>query len=72
LPIDAQGLQQLQAQRYIAVTAALALADVHHHALAIDVSGFQVAQLGAAHARGVQRHEDGLVKQVAGGGDQQR
>ena len=46
-PIDAQGLQQFLTQRYIAVMAALALTDVHHHALVIDVSGLQVAQLGA-------------------------
>ncbi len=71
-PIDAKCLQQLRAQRHIAVVAALALTDVHHHALAIDVSGFQAAQLGAAHASGVQRHEHGLVKQVAGRADQQR
>src|ERR1035437_2948690 len=52
--------------------AALALTDVHHHALAIDISGFQVAHLGAAHASGIQRHEYSLVKQITGRADQQR
>ena len=49
--IDAKRLEQLLTQRHIAVIPALTLTDMHHHALAIDVSGFQVAQLGVAHAR---------------------
>src|SRR5262252_2281810 len=67
-PIDTKRLQQLLTQRHIAVTATLALMDVNHHALAIDVGGFQVAQLGAANASGVQRHQYGLVEEEAESG----
>ena len=36
-PVDAQGLQQLGAQRDIPVAAAFALVNTNHHALAVDV-----------------------------------
>ena len=45
------------------IFAALAAADVHDHALTVDVADFQVRQLGAAGTGGVERHEqDALVR----------
>ena len=63
-------VEQFGAERDFAVLAALALADVDDHAFLVDVFGPQVAQLGAAHAGGVKRHEDGAVPQIGGGVDQ--
>ena len=45
-PVLAQGLQQLRAQRHVAVASAFAFTDVDHHALAVDVADLQRAQLG--------------------------
>ena len=39
------------------IFAALATTDVHHHALTVDVADFQVGQLGAPSAGGVEGHE---------------
>ena len=69
-PVLAQGLQQLRAQRHIAVLAAFALADVDEHAVAVDILDLQLAQLGSAHTGRVQRHQHGAMKQIAGRVDQ--
>ena len=63
---------ELRAEGNLAVLAALALADVDHHPFLVDVLGPQMAQLGAAHAGGIQSHQDGAVAEVGGGGDQPR
>src|SRR5260370_10476452 len=42
-PVDAQSLQQLGAQRNLAVAAALALVNANHHALTVDVLYLQPA-----------------------------
>ncbi len=52
-PVDAQGLQSSRAQRNVSVTAAFALANPNHHALAVDVLNLQLAQFGTSHARGI-------------------
>ena len=63
-------VEQFRAERHLAVFAAFALADADHHALLVDVLGPEVAQLGAAHAGGVERHQNGAVAQIGGGVDQ--
>ncbi len=57
-------------ERYIAVLTALALADVDHHAGAVDVLRGEAAEFRAAHAGAVQRHEDGTVAEIGGAIDQ--
>src|SRR5215470_1635571 len=68
--IRAKLVEQLRTERNLPILAAFALADADHHAFLVDVLGTQTAQLGAAHARGVQGHEDGAVAQVAGAVDE--
>ena len=53
MPVGAQCREQPGAEHDIAIFATLAAADVHHHALAIDVADFQVGQFGVPDARGV-------------------
>ena len=69
-PVLAQGLQQLRAQRHVAVAAALALPDMDEHAVLSISSTLRLAQLGPAHAGRVERHQHGAMKQIAGGVDQ--
>src|SRR5207253_2110520 len=47
-PVDAQSLQQLGAQRNLAVAAALALVNPNHHALTVDVLYLQPAEFSSA------------------------
>ena len=42
-PILAQGLQQLRGQQDVAVTAALALANMNDHAFAVDITDLELA-----------------------------
>src|SRR4051794_27397418 len=49
-PVLAQGIEQRRAEGNIAVLAALALADVDHPALAVDIGHLEMTQLGPAHA----------------------
>ena len=42
-PILAQGVQQLRGQQDVAVTAALALANMNDHAFAVDIADLEVA-----------------------------
>jgi hypothetical protein len=69
-PVLAQGIQQFGTERHVAVALALALPDMDQHELLIDVGGFQLHQFGAAHAGGVQGHQDCAIQQVGGGIDQ--
>jgi hypothetical protein len=69
-PINAKRLQEFLAQRHIAITIAFAVADVDHHAFAVDIGDLQAAQFRATHASGVQRHEHSAVEQVTGCIDQ--
>src|SRR5438132_3470669 len=70
--IGAKLVEQLWTERNLSILAAFALADADHHAFLIDVLWTQTAQLGAAHASGVQGHEDSAVPQVTGGVDEVR
>jgi len=71
-PVGAELSEESEAERYVAVLAALALADVDHHASAVDVLRLQAADLRAAHAGGVEGHEDGAVVEVGGMFDESR
>jgi hypothetical protein len=42
-----QFFEQVRAEHEIAVLAALAAANMHHHALAVDVRDFKIRQFGA-------------------------
>src|SRR4051794_18970116 len=59
--ILAEGFEQLGRHRYIAVPRTLALVNVDHHTLAIDVTDFQERGLSAAYAGREEKHEDGPV-----------
>src|SRR5208283_5437521 len=61
-PVDAKFIEQLRAEHDIAVLAALALADMNHHPLAVDVADLQVSRFGAACASGIHRHQQDAMK----------
>jgi hypothetical protein len=65
-------LEQRGAQRDVAILAALAVADVDHHAGAVDVLNLKVAEFRSAHTGGVEGHEDGPVAEVDGAVDESR
>lgn len=69
-PVDAQSLQQLGAQRNLAVAAALALVNADHHALTVDVLYLQPTEFGPACGGGIQGHEQRPVIEIAGRVDQ--
>src|SRR5450631_3100650 len=53
-PILAHGLQQLRGQQNVTISAALALANMNDHTLAVDVGDLQAAQFGPAQSGRVQ------------------
>src|ERR1035437_1405046 len=61
-PVSAQRFEQLRAEHDIAVLASLALPDMNHHPLAVDVADLQVGRFCAARARGIQRHQQDAMK----------
>src|SRR5271170_2226543 len=61
-PVSAQCLEQLGAEHDIAVLAALALPDMNHHPLAVDVAHLQVGCFCAACAGGIKRHQKDAMK----------
>src|SRR5450631_4124658 len=61
-PVSAQRIEQLRAEHYIAVLASLALPDVNHHPLAVDVADLQVGRFCAACAGGIHRHQQDAMK----------
>ena len=54
-------LQQFWAEHHISVSASLAALNVNHHPLAVDVSDFQVCQLGVTHSGGVERQQQNAM-----------
>ena len=60
--LGAESVQQLGAQKNIAVPAALALVDMNDHALAVDVADLQVRHFCATCARGIERHQQNAMK----------
>ena len=62
----------MRAERQIAILATFALHHADDHALAIDVTDLETSQLGASHARGVERHQQRSSKQRSGSIDQAR
>src|ERR1019366_6322241 len=71
-PVSAQRIEQLRAEHDIAVLAALALPDMDHHPLAVDVADLQVGRFCAACAGGIERHKKDAMKGGVRGEDQAR
>ena len=69
-PPAAQFFEQLRRERHIAVPRALALADVDHHALAVDVFDLDPRRFGPADSGGIEQHQDHAVQAVGRGIDQ--
>jgi hypothetical protein len=42
-PVNTQGFQQRRTEWHLAIAATLALVNANHHALAVDIGGFQLA-----------------------------
>ena len=61
-PVGAQLFEQLRAEHDIAVLASLALPDMYHHPLAVDVADLQVGRFRAAGAGGIHRHQQDAMK----------
>src|ERR1700679_3339923 len=71
-PVHAKFLEQLRAEHDIAVLAALALSDMDHHPLAVDVTDLQVSRFCAACAGGIHRHQQDAMKRRVRGLNQSR
>src|SRR5215471_15911354 len=69
-PVGTQDRQQFRRQRDIAILLALALTNVNHHALAINVGHPQSAQFLPTQSSPVQRYENHTVVRSAGGFDE--
>src|SRR6202034_406251 len=61
-PVDAQLLEQFRAEHDIAVLAALALPDMDHHPLAVDVTDLQVSRFCAACTGRIHGHQQHAMK----------
>ena len=66
-PVLAQRFQELQGHGNIAIARALALLDVNHHTLTVDVIHLEQRSLGAANAGSVQNHQNRAMHQVGRG-----
>ena len=69
LPVLAQQLQRALRQRDIAIFGALAVADVNHHAGAVDVGDLQMGSFLQAQAAGIDRRRDKLVARQSDGSE---
>ena len=58
----AQFLVQIGAEHNVAVLAAFALLDMHHHARRIDIGEFEGRTLGTTHASTIEGHENGAIE----------
>src|SRR3984885_10363749 len=70
LPITAQLLEQLRRKRYIPVARVAALANVDHHAPAVDVLYPDPCCFGSAYSGRIEQHKDHAVQAVGCGIDQ--
>src|ERR1035438_9290817 len=61
-PVGTQFFEQLRAEHDIAVPAALALSDMDHHPLAVDVTDLQMSRFCAACTGGIHRHQQDAMK----------
>jgi hypothetical protein len=71
-PVNAQLFEQLRTEHDVVVLAALALPDMDHHPLAVDVADLQVSRFCAACTGGIKRHEKDAMKGGIRGVDQSR
>src|ERR1019366_3983175 len=69
-PVSAQLFEQLRTEHDIAVLAALALVDMNHHPLAVDVADLQAGRFCAAGTGGIERHQKDAMKGAIGSVDQ--
>src|SRR5689334_3702337 len=60
--MGAEFIAQMRAEDDVAIPAALAVLDVHHHACGVDIGEFEGGTLSAAHARGIEGHQNGAVE----------
>src|SRR6266567_7816638 len=65
-PVRAQFFQQLGAEHDVAVLAALALVDVNHHPLAVDVADLQAGRFCASRTGGIESHQKDAMKRSIG------
>src|ERR1035438_3304253 len=71
-PVDTQRFEQLRAEHDISVLSSLALPDMNHHPLAVDVADLQVGRFCAACTGGIKRHQKDAMKRCIRGVDQAR
>src|SRR5437660_1640973 len=69
-PLGAECQEEFGTEHDIPIFAPLAALDMHHHALTVDVADFQVGQLGAPDAGGVEGHEQDAFTRSARGTDE--
>src|SRR5258708_1896620 len=65
-PVLTQRFKQFWAEHHIPVFASFAALDVNLHALAIDVTDFQVGQFRASYSGGVERYQQSAMEGSAG------
>jgi hypothetical protein len=68
--MGAQFVAQMGAEHDVAVLAAFAVLDMHHHAGRVDICEFEGRALGATHASAIEGHENGAVEGDRRGVDQ--
>ena len=68
--MGAQFVEQMGAEHDVAVLAAFAVLDMHHHARRVDIGEFEGRTLGATHACAIEGHENGAVEGDRRGVDQ--
>src|ERR1022692_3187342 len=71
-PVNTQFIEQLRAKHDVAVLATLALPNMNHHPLAVDVADLQVGRFCAACTGGIKRHQKDAMKGGIRGVDQAR
>jgi len=69
-PVLAQLFKQLGAEHDVAVFAALSSADMNHHALAVNIAGFQVCYLSTPQTGSVERYKQSAMQGSASGIDE--
>jgi hypothetical protein len=71
-PVVAQGFEQLRRQGHVTIAHPLTPLDMDDHALAVDIAHLQQSRLGAAHAGGIEQHQEHAMHAVRRRLDQPR
>src|SRR6266568_6346978 len=61
LPVASQEGEQVGGEHHEAITFALALAHVDHHALGVDVGALELTEFGDPYTGGIEGSEDGTM-----------